>query len=641
MNINIALEDLDLSPLNVRKTPPTAEEQAELAASISAHGLLENLIVRPLENDSAIGTCRYEVLAGGRRLQALQHLARNNEIGTDHPVACLVHDGDPGEVSLAENVVRLAMHPLDQFEAFVALTDQGSSDSEIASRFGCTATHVRQRLRLGRVAPAIREAYRAGKIDLDTLMAFAISEDNGQQLAVWEKIRDGYIHARLVRNFLTDGKIAANSKLVCFIGMEAYEAAGGTSMRDLFCEDDDAIYLDNRALVMDLVQKQLSAFAQALQTEEGWKWTQVYPDMPYDDVHKCRKVYPQDIEPTPEQKAELDRLDKSMSFYETVHSETGLSPEEIEKVSELEEQSEILQTSLKVYDPEDMARAGCIIAINHDGSLQIQRGLVLPEDQQAGPDTPAREPAKCSAKLLEELGNTRLEIAQKHLAQDFDCAFDMLLFTMAHSVLKAGYLSDKPLDTSFSTTLPHDWSDRPDTTGVQLPADIDIGWLELDPVAGFAKLSDMAMEDKQRLFACCTALTMQGRLEGTDDLHEAIGCRLKIDTAAHWRPNGDNYFKRITRARALEIAAEVLGEEWARNHSGEKKTVLADALEANFNGKRTPGVTPEQAAVAARWLPDGMAYPVNHDQPVFEKTIPETDELPIIFMTVGDEQTGS
>ena len=93
-------------------------------------------------------------------------------------------------------------------------------------------------------------------------MAFAISEDNGQQLAVWEKIRDGYIHARLVRNFLTDGKIAANSKLVCFIGMEAYEAAGGTSMRDLFCEDDDAIYLDNRALVMELVQKQLSAFAQ-------------------------------------------------------------------------------------------------------------------------------------------------------------------------------------------------------------------------------------------------------------------------------------------------------------------------------------------------------------------------------------------
>ncbi len=43
MNINIPLKDLAISPLNVRKTPPTAADQAELAASIFAHALLENL----------------------------------------------------------------------------------------------------------------------------------------------------------------------------------------------------------------------------------------------------------------------------------------------------------------------------------------------------------------------------------------------------------------------------------------------------------------------------------------------------------------------------------------------------------------------------------------------------------------------
>ena len=111
MNINIALEDLDLSPLNVRKTPPTAAEQAELVASIFAHGLLENLVVRPTENG------RHEVLAGGRRLLAMQSLARDGELDADHPVACLVHDGDPQEVSLAENIVHLSMHALDQFSA--------------------------------------------------------------------------------------------------------------------------------------------------------------------------------------------------------------------------------------------------------------------------------------------------------------------------------------------------------------------------------------------------------------------------------------------------------------------------------------------------------------------------------------------
>ena len=62
MTITIPLNLLQLSPLNVRKTPPKATEQAELAASIVTHGLLENLIVRSTDTD------QYEVLAGGRRL---------------------------------------------------------------------------------------------------------------------------------------------------------------------------------------------------------------------------------------------------------------------------------------------------------------------------------------------------------------------------------------------------------------------------------------------------------------------------------------------------------------------------------------------------------------------------------------------
>ena len=75
----------------------------------------------------------------------------------------------------------------------------------------------------------------------------------------------------------------------------------------------------------------------------------------------------------------------------------------------------------------------------------------------------------------------------------------------------------------------------------------------------------------------------------------------------------------------------VLGGQWAKNHAGEKKAVLADTLEANFVGNRTPGVTAEQAATAARWLPDGMAYPVNHEVaevPVIENELPAAFDLP-------------
>jgi len=224
MNINIALKDLDLSRLNVRKAQPTADEQAELMASIFTHGLLENLVVRVTESD------RYEVLAGGRRLMAMQRLARDGEMEPDHPVACLVHDGDPQEVSLAENIVRLSMHALDQFEAFAALADKGLSVTEIANRFGNAEALVRQRLRLGRVAPEIREAYRDDNINLDTLMAFAVTEDHGQQMTVWEDVKNGHVHAHYVRRLLTDEKIAANSKYVQFIGMEAYEAAARSGL---------------------------------------------------------------------------------------------------------------------------------------------------------------------------------------------------------------------------------------------------------------------------------------------------------------------------------------------------------------------------------------------------------------------------
>ena len=402
MTITIPLNLLRISPLNARKTPPRATEQAELAASIVAHGLLENLIVRLTDKD------RYEVLAGGRRLKAMQSLVSEGKLKPDHPVACLVHDGDPQEVSLAENVVRLSMHALDQFEAFAALADQGLSAAEISARFGCTDTLVRQRLRLGRIAPDIREAYRADDINLDTLTAFAVTEDHGQQLAVWEQVKDGYIHAHQVRRLLTDEKIAANSKFVQFIGRDAYDAAGGTSTRDLFSEAEGAIYLDDRALVMRLAQEKLSAAADALKAKEGWKWVQAMPEVSWDVIHKCRNVYPERIDPTPEQEAEMNRLQDRLEAYDEAMA-SDATPEDEGEIAGLEAEYEAHENSLLVYAAEDISRSGCMVTVNHDGSLNVRRGLVLPEDQVTEADTSTEKPGTYSARLLEDLGHTRLE----------------------------------------------------------------------------------------------------------------------------------------------------------------------------------------------------------------------------------------
>jgi ParB family chromosome partitioning protein len=85
------------------------------------------------------------------------------------------------EIGLAENVMRIAMHPADRFEAFRDLIDKGSSAADIAARFGVTEALVEKRLRLGRVAPAILDAYRASSVWLEQVQAFALSDDHAAQ----------------------------------------------------------------------------------------------------------------------------------------------------------------------------------------------------------------------------------------------------------------------------------------------------------------------------------------------------------------------------------------------------------------------------------------------------------------------------
>ena len=185
---HVPLDRLELSPDNARKTPADDAALAELKASIAAHGLLENLVVRPVGDGE---DARYAVIAGGRRLAAMKALARDGAVAADFPVPCRVcGDGAlPRELSLAENTVRVAMHPADQVETFRRLADDGATAAGIAARFGVAARTVEQRLRLGGAAPVLLDALRAGEIDLETLTAFAVTADQGRQTAVWEQVK--------------------------------------------------------------------------------------------------------------------------------------------------------------------------------------------------------------------------------------------------------------------------------------------------------------------------------------------------------------------------------------------------------------------------------------------------------------------
>src|SRR4051812_12028757 len=168
---DIPLNKLVLSQANVRRIKAGVSVE-ELAEDIARRGLLQSLSVRPVLDGQGQETGRFEVPAGGRRFQALQLLVKQKRLAKTAPVPCLVKtDGIAEEDSLAENTMREALHPLDQFRAFQALRNEhGLGDEEIAAKFFVTPAVVRQRLKLVAVSPKLLHLYAENAMSLDQLM---------------------------------------------------------------------------------------------------------------------------------------------------------------------------------------------------------------------------------------------------------------------------------------------------------------------------------------------------------------------------------------------------------------------------------------------------------------------------------------
>lgn len=105
---SVPLDTLTISPANVRRADASIDD---LVASIAAHGLLNPLTV-VAEGDG------FQVIAGGRRLRALQQLK------IDPVPIVLVADDADGELSLTENMSRVAMSTLDTLRALRRITDE-------------------------------------------------------------------------------------------------------------------------------------------------------------------------------------------------------------------------------------------------------------------------------------------------------------------------------------------------------------------------------------------------------------------------------------------------------------------------------------------------------------------------------------
>lgn len=175
----IALDLLDVHPQNPRGLI-SDEDVAELAASIRAHGQLQEIGVRPKAGG------RWEILFGARRARALAVAGLLEARCVEIPVV----DGAELEVTLTENVQRVDPHPMDDAEAFAALRERGVSVEELAGRLGKSPSFVQGRLRLLALCEEARTWYRAGSTGLVGAATLARLDHEHQRRALARLRRD-------------------------------------------------------------------------------------------------------------------------------------------------------------------------------------------------------------------------------------------------------------------------------------------------------------------------------------------------------------------------------------------------------------------------------------------------------------------
>ncbi|MFA1677219.1 ParB/RepB/Spo0J family partition protein [Rhizobium mongolense] len=643
----IPLNKLSRSPLNVRKTAASEEEDNELYASIKANGIKQNLLVYK----SGKG---YLVHAGGRRLAMLERLATEGVISAESDIPCIVETKQQAdETSLIENFIRADMHPADEFEAFEALEKKGWTREEIANRFGVTLNFVDRRMKLARVSPVIIEAFRANKLTLECVQAFSITDDHARQNEVWEQYA-GNSYAPYPQNIkaaLTQRTYHGSSKLARFVGVDAYQAAGGAILRDLF-SNNDSVHFSDSALLEKLALEKLQAKVDELAQE--WKWSDAQLDVAYDTLRPFGRVYPEPVEPDPAVVAEFEQLESRLEALSNEYDEETwteeLQAEEDAAAERLEELRNILANN-NVYTAEQKAIAGVIVTLDHSGQLRLEAGLVRPEDlpkktpKADGEESPAndgpvirlpvssstshghsdpdpaaeaRKEQGISASLADDLRATRHQILKAHLAADFATAFDVMLYSMCSRILGENGYRVTPINVS--VTHAETYRSREaiiDTVAFRMlqatREGLNVEWRSLPSPQDFEAMCALPEGDKQALFAWCVGHGVIQQLatdNGANPVIEVIGHRMAVDTGACWRPTAENYWGRTKKDHAIKVARDLIGDRWADDKAKDKKPVIAAAMEQAFSEdpRSAAGLTPETAAKTSVWLPAGMAF---------------------------------
>ncbi len=274
---NFTLEQLAISPLNVRFNEEDCAAVEALSASIVAEGLLQPLVLHPAPKGADwAGTARFGVLAGGRRYRAIRRAIEAGELPADFPIAATVHDLPDGAIilmSLSENLLRRNLRDYEVHRAIAAAHAEGLGVDAIARQTGQTVAFVGQQLRLGTLHPDVFAAYVAGDLAPDQARAYAATDDQALQAECFAHFRPlpRYEHsARNIHAFLRVGDRELARQLL-FVGEAIYRARGGRYELDLFAEGSaaDRGRVVDEDLLHELVEEKLDTLRAQIRAALG------------------------------------------------------------------------------------------------------------------------------------------------------------------------------------------------------------------------------------------------------------------------------------------------------------------------------------------------------------------------------------
>lgn len=526
----IPLAELQPTILNVRRTGGASVD--DLAASISHHGLIHNLVVTKGTAPGDGGLGGYLVVAGGRRLKALAKLQADGALPASLAggIPCrIVEREEAHEASLAENVIREAMHPADEFDAFQAVAAAGVTVGEIAARFGRSELYVRQRLKLANVAPAILDDYRAGKATLEQMMALAMTDDQLQQLHVWKAARtDWQREPRRLREAITQKELAADSSLAKYVGIAAYEKAGGQVRRDVFGDDADSFLMDPE-LARKLALEKLERTAEKVR-KEGWAWAGARLQFDYSDER---------------------------AFGQASYEFKG---------------------GKRTWSDDAKAHAGVMVTLGYNGQAEIKRGLVRPEDRKAiatatgekpsgGKAKPERKPGELSFAAVQRLQAEATGILQAEIAELPRTALALLAAELAarvfydHTDWGRAQRQRVHIQREHSGRMPGNMRDViPQSEAGERFAAIEQRWREQLPKKK-AELRDWLLQQEfttiTKLLAFLAARELDlvdmhaDQPQGVVDLATAS----KVDLGKHWTPS-EEWLATLPKATVIALAKD-------------------------------------------------------------------------------------